>query len=94
MKHEQLTSKILECCFEVVKELGAGFLASVYEKALVVALTQKGINVGSQMPLKVEFRGVIVGDFIAGLLVNFGTPKIEYFRLHPSNNPANPVNPV
>jgi GxxExxY protein len=42
MKHEELTAKILECCFEVCKELGAGFLESVYEKALFVALSQKG----------------------------------------------------
>jgi GxxExxY protein len=34
--YEELTSKILEACFEVSNELGAGFLESVYEKALVL----------------------------------------------------------
>ena len=32
MKYEELTSVILECCFEVSNELGAGFLESVYER--------------------------------------------------------------
>ncbi len=131
MKYEELTSVILECCFEVSNELGAGFLESVYEKSLVVALSQRGLKVRAQTPLKVKFRNVIVGDFYAdliaedkilielktvnrilsehkaqvinylnatgievGLLVNFANPKLEYYRLHPSNNPVYPVHPV
>ena len=43
--HEELTGKILEACFEVSNELGSGFLESVYEKALLVALRQKGLHV-------------------------------------------------
>ena len=119
MIDDQLTSTILEACFEVSNELGAGFLESVYEKSLFVALTQKGLSVRAQVPLKVRFRHVIVGDFFAdllvnesvlieikavsrilaehkaqvinylkakgipvGLLVNFGSPRVEYYRLH------------
>lgn len=66
MIHEELTGKILQACFEVSKELGAGFLESVYEKALLVALKQKGLQAASQMPLLVKFRGVIVGEFFRG----------------------------
>lgn len=69
MKYEELTEKILEACFEVSRELGAGFLESVYEKALIVALKQKGLSVRSQMPLQVKFRGVIVGEFYADIFV-------------------------
>jgi len=131
MKHEELTAPVLKCCFEVSNELGAGFLESVYEKALIVALSQKGLKVRSQVPLKVSFRSVIVGDFFAdlivddrviveiksvsklspdhkaqiinylnatgfevGLLVNFGTSRVEYFRMRPSDHPEHPVNPV
>ena len=57
MLHEELTGKILETSFEVIKELGAGFLESVYEKALVIALRQKGIEAKSQVPLNILFRG-------------------------------------
>ena len=45
MVDDQLTGRILQCCFEVSNELGAGFLESVYERALIVALTQKGLTV-------------------------------------------------
>ena len=67
--HNELTSLILEASFEVIKELGSGFLESVYEKAMMVALKQKGLKVVSQVPLQVKFRGVIVGEFYADLLV-------------------------
>jgi GxxExxY protein len=65
---DQLTARILEGCFEVSNELGAGFLESVYEKALTVALSQKGLAVRAQVPLKVKFREVIVGDFFGGFV--------------------------
>jgi GxxExxY protein len=69
MLHEELTKLILEACFEINRELGAGFLESVYEKSLVVALSQKGLSVASQVPMTVNFRGVIVGNFYADLFV-------------------------
>jgi GxxExxY protein len=69
MLHEDLTGKALEACFEVAKELGAGFLESVYEKALVVALRQKGLSAKEQVPLAVKFRGHVVGEFFADILL-------------------------
>ena len=69
MLYEDLTGKILQACFEVSKELGSGFLESVYEKALLVALRQKDLQAAAQVPLLVKFRGVIVGDFYADILV-------------------------
>ncbi len=67
--YKEITGKILECSFEVIKELGIGFVESVYEKALFVALKQKGLKAERQVPLKVKFRDVIVGEFSADLLV-------------------------
>lgn len=69
MLYEELTAKILEACFEVSNELGAGYLESVYENALFVALVQRGIQVERQVSLKVTFRNVIVGDFKADIIV-------------------------
>jgi len=125
MLHEEITEKILAACFEVAGELGAGFLESVYEKALLVAVRQKGLKAEEQYPVRVCFRGVPVGEFFAdllvegkvvvelkavkalapehqaqvinylkatgievGLLVNFGSPKIEYRRL--TRRPSKP----
>ena len=69
MLHAELTGKILEACFEVSNELGVGYIESVYEKALQVALLQKGIAVERQIPLRVSFRGVTVGDFTADMII-------------------------
>lgn len=69
MKHEELTRAIIGCAFEVLNELGAGFLESVYEKALLVALRQKGIKAVAQQPIKVMFKGECVGDFYADIFV-------------------------
>jgi GxxExxY protein len=69
MLHEELTEIILAACFEVSNELGAGFLESVYEKALLIALKDKGLVAQSQTPLRVTFRNQTVGDFIADIVV-------------------------
>ena len=66
---EKLTEKIIGTCFEVLNELGAGFLESVYQKALVIALVQAGLKVQEQLPLKVMFRGQVVGEFSADIVV-------------------------
>ena len=67
--HEELTGKIIETIYEVGHELGADFLESVYHNALVIALRQKGLKAQSQHPVNVLFRGEVVGQFIADVLV-------------------------
>ncbi|MFZ4854796.1 MAG: GxxExxY protein [Desulfuromonadaceae bacterium] len=69
MIHEELTERILKACFEVSNELGCGFLESVYLKALLLALSQSGLKAEAQKPLTVMFRGQIVGDFFADIIV-------------------------
>jgi GxxExxY protein len=34
LPHSELSRNIMKCCFEVVKELGSGFLENVYKNAL------------------------------------------------------------
>ena len=67
--YEELTGQIIEACFEVINELGAGFLESVYQQALLIALAQKGLRARSQAPISVMFRGQSVGEFYADVLV-------------------------
>ena len=68
-QYEELTAKILEACFEVINELGSGFLESVYQNAMVIALRQKGLHFEAQAAMPVTFRGEIVGQFVADLFV-------------------------
>jgi GxxExxY protein len=69
-KHSEVTEKIIGTFYEVYNELGHGFLESVYENSLVIALRQKGLEVHPQIGIPVYFRGNQVGDFSADILVN------------------------
>ena len=68
-KHGEITQKIIKVFYEVYNELGHGFLESVYEKSLQVALNSMGIKVRRQIEIPVSFRGQRVGDFTADMLV-------------------------
>ena len=69
MLYEDITKTIIGRSFELINELGSGFLESVYEKSLYLLLTQSGLEVKCQHPIAVHFRGVCVGEFYADLLV-------------------------
>jgi len=70
MRHGDITEAVIGCAFEVHKELGAGFLESVYENALAIALAQIGRRVRQQPALPVRFREQIVGEFRPDLVVD------------------------
>jgi GxxExxY protein len=129
--YEEITSKIIEASFEVSNELGIGYLESVYENALFIALRQKDLQVARQVPLKVIFRGAIIDDFKAdmlidekviveikvvsnlandhfaqllnylkttgiqvGMVVNFGTSKLQYRRFENRFGKERPISDV
>jgi GxxExxY protein len=66
----QLTYAINGAVFEVSRILGPGFLEKVYENALLVELRQKGIKAHGQAPIRVIYKGTLVGDYIADILVD------------------------
>jgi len=68
-KHSEITDKIIKVFFEVYNELGHGFLESVYERSLEIALNSLGLSVFRQIEIPVRFRGKPVGDFTADMLV-------------------------
>ena len=85
--HSELTGKIIRCAYDVFDELGFGFLESVYEKAFEKVLKEKGHHVVRQEKIPVFFRGELVGDFRADLIVD-GLVIIELKaseNLHPSH---------
>ena len=69
MDINQLTYLINGAIFEVNRELGAGFLEKVYENALVVELTEKGVKAEAQVPIKVNYKGREVGEYYADIIV-------------------------
>jgi GxxExxY protein len=70
LKHRELTEKIIRTFYEVYNELGYGFIESVYENSLAIALRQEGHEVFQQIDVPVWFRGTQVGGFDADLLVD------------------------
>lgn len=69
MEEESLTKTIIGCAMKVHTALGPGYLESVYEKALAHDLRRGGLVVQCQKPIQVLYDGVVVGDFIADMLV-------------------------
>src|SRR5437868_3452327 len=70
LKHQDLTEKIIGIFYEVYNELGYGFLESVYENAMALALQQAGLTVHKQFSVPVWSRGQQVGDFRGDLAVD------------------------
>jgi len=69
-KHSELSQRIIKVFFDVHNELGYGFSEKVYQKAYAIALRQDGMKVDEQVPIKVYFRGQLVGEFFADMVVN------------------------
>jgi len=69
LKHEDLTEAIIGAFFEVYNSLGYGFLEKVYENALCAEFKARGLSFMQQLPIKVEYRGHVVGEYFADLVV-------------------------
>ncbi len=63
MLHQDLTDKILRVFYDVYNELGHGFLESIYETAVMIVLTEKGIHAEQQVDIPVWFRHHQIGMF-------------------------------
>ena len=70
MLHSDLTEKIIACAYTVYNRMGYGYLESVYERCMLIELADAGLNTESQKSLKVLYKGQVVGDFVADIIVN------------------------
>ena len=70
-KHEfeSLSNKIIGAAIAVHKELGPGFLESLYEEALKVQLSEDNLKCESQKEIKVFYHGVEVGAHRLDLVI-------------------------
>ena len=69
LKHAELTEKIIGVYYQVYNEVGFGFLESVYHKAMLTALRAQGLRVETKVAVPVWFRGEVIADFEADLIV-------------------------
>lgn len=69
MAPDALTQAVIGCALAVHKTLGPGYLESVYHRALAQELRKAGLTFESEHKLDVRYDGVVVGHFLADLLV-------------------------
>lgn len=67
--YNEITEKIIGCAFIVSNGLGCGFLEKVYENALSHELCKAGLKIETQKHLAVHYDNVLVGEYIADLIV-------------------------
>lgn len=71
MLFEIVTREIIGAAFTIYNKMGFGYLEKVYEKCMLLELENiDGIDVKYQCPIRVEYEGVDVGDFLADFIVN------------------------
>jgi len=70
LEFEELTGKIIGAAIEVHRQLGPGFIESIYEHALVCELRKRGLKVEQQLDVPVLYDGTVeVGKHRLDLLV-------------------------
>ena len=69
MDTERLIKLIINTAYEVRSHLVAGYLESVYKKALLLELEDAGLKVEDEVELPVSYKGHVIGDFWADIIV-------------------------
>lgn len=70
LAHEELTERIIGAAIEVHRQLGPGFIESIYERALVIELPKRGLDTSRQHKVPILYDGVLVGRHKLDLFVN------------------------
>ena len=68
-KINAITERVIGCAYRVHNSLGCGFLEKVYENALAHELKKNELHVQQQIPIRVLYDNVTVGDYFADLVV-------------------------
>ena len=59
---KQETETIIGAAIAVHRELGPGYLESIYERALCIELASRNVRFEAQAPVPVRYRGEVVGE--------------------------------
>ncbi|MBN2465087.1 GxxExxY protein [candidate division WOR-3 bacterium] len=61
MEFDALSSRVINSALKVHRELGPGFLESIYHAALLVQLRRDGLKCDSEKEVRVRYAGIEVG---------------------------------
>ena len=71
MSLNEISYQIRGAVFDVYNELGPGLMENVYEKALIIELLNRGLQVENQVPIEVRYKGCDLGlQYRVDLLVS------------------------
>jgi len=84
MDHQ--TYRIIGAAMEVHRDLGCGFLESVYREALELELGLRGVPYNSEVPLEVHFKGRRLGTSFRADLICFNEVIVELKALRTVGN--------
>ena len=68
--HGKTTSLLLQAFFDVYNKLGYGFLERVYANSMAIAARKLGLRIEQQVPIRVHFDGVLVGEYAADIVAD------------------------
>lgn len=60
MSENEISSQVIGAGIEVHKHLGPGLLESSYEACLLFELRNSGLNIKSQVPLPISYKGFLL----------------------------------
>jgi iron complex transport system substrate-binding protein len=68
---ERIAASVIDCGFHIHKDIGPGLLESAYEALMAATLEQSGFRVKRQVPVTMNYRGVVVDNaFKIDLLID------------------------
>jgi GxxExxY protein len=86
MDIEQLVKEILDCAKEVRKELKQGFEEKVYKNAMFLEIKSRALDVKTEVPYDVQYKGTIVGSYRADMVVEDRLECKRKFRTYRPKN--------
>lgn len=66
---DPVSEKVIGCAMKIHRELGFGFLESVFHRAMEIELAETGVCFESEKRMNVFYRDKIVGHFVADLII-------------------------
>lgn len=69
LEANEANTRVIGAAIEVHRQLGPGFLETVYETAMCVELDRRAIRYERQVRLPIRYRGVTVGEHVLDLVV-------------------------
>lgn len=77
METDDITGTVIDSALAIHRELGPGLLESVYETVLARELERRGLRVERQVPIRIEYDGLIFEEGFRADLVVEGRVVVE-----------------